>query len=339
MTVSENVSLKSFNTFGIEARARYFVRVQTPGELRAVLANPAYRPLPKLILGGGSNVLFINDAFDGLVIKIDIKGIAVLEETEGSVLLEVGAGEVWHDLVVHTIEKGYSGLENLSLIPGTVGAAPMQNIGAYGVEIKETFDSLEALHLESGEIRRFTNAECRFGYRESVFKHELKGQYIITSVRFRLSKMPVFHTSYGAIQDTLREMGVGELSVKAISEAVCRIRRSKLPDPAQIGNAGSFFKNPEIPKAQYEGLKAQYPDMPGYITSQDLVKVPAGWLIEQCGWKGKIVGDTGVHKLQALVLVNYGNAKGREIKALAEQVQQSVQERFGIRLTPEVNFL
>jgi UDP-N-acetylmuramate dehydrogenase len=284
-------------------------------------------------------VLFINDAFDGLVIKIDIKGIAVLEETDQSVLLEVGAGEVWHDLVVHTIEKGYSGLENLSLIPGTVGAAPMQNIGAYGVEIKETFDSLEALHLESGESRRFTNAECRFGYRESVFKHELKGQYIITSVRFRLSKMPVFHTSYGAIQDTLREMGVGELSVKAVSEAVCRIRRSKLPDPAQIGNAGSFFKNPEIPKAQYDALKAQYPDMPGYITSQDLVKVPAGWLIEQCGWKGKIVGDTGVHKLQALVLVNYGNAKGREIKALAEQVQQSVQERFGIRLTPEVNFL
>ncbi len=339
MTVSENVSLKSFNTFGIEARARYFVRVQTPGELRAVLANPAYRLLPKLILGGGSNVLFINDAFDGLVIKIDIKGIAVLEETDASVLLEVGAGEVWHDLVMHTIEKGYSGLENLSLIPGTVGAAPMQNIGAYGVEIKETFDSLEALHVESGQRRRFTNAECRFGYRESVFKHELKGQYIITSVRFNLSKMPVFHTSYGAIQDTLREMGIGELSVKAISEAVCHIRRSKLPDPAQIGNAGSFFKNPEIPKSQYDALKAQHPGMPGYITSQDFVKVPAGWLIEQCGWKGKIVGSTGEHKIQALVLVNYGAAKGQEIKALAEQVQQSVQERFGIRLTPEVNFL
>jgi UDP-N-acetylmuramate dehydrogenase len=339
MTVSENISLKSFNTFGIEARARYFVRVQSTGELHDVLANPVYGSLPKLILGGGSNVLFINDYFDGLVIKIDIKGIAVLEETGQSVLLEVGAGEVWHDLVVHTIEKGYSGLENLSLIPGTVGAAPMQNIGAYGVEIKETFDSLEALHVESGESRRFTNAECRFGYRESVFKHELKGQYIITSVRFRLSKMPVYHTSYGAIQDTLREMGVNELSVKAISEAVCRIRRSKLPDPAQIGNAGSFFKNPEIPKAQYDALKAQHPGMPGYITSQDFVKVPAGWLIEQCGWKGKIVGATGVHKLQALVLVNYGNAKGQEIKALAEQVQQSVQERFGIRLTPEVNFL
>jgi UDP-N-acetylmuramate dehydrogenase len=339
MTVSENISLKSFNTFGIEARARYFVRVRTTQELHDVLANPAYSPLPKLILGGGSNVLFINDYFDGLVIKIDIKGIAVLEETDQSVLLEVGAGEVWHDLVMHTIEKGYSGLENLSLIPGTVGAAPMQNIGAYGVEIKETFDSLEALHVKSGESRRFTNAECRFGYRESVFKHELKGQYIITSVRFRLSKMPVFHTSYGAIQDTLREMGVGELSVKAISEAVCRIRRSKLPDPAQIGNAGSFFKNPEIPKAQYDDLKARYPDMPGYITAQDFVKVPAGWLIEQCGWKGKIVGATGVHKLQALVLVNYGDAKGREIKALAESVQQSVQERFGIRLTPEVNFL
>jgi UDP-N-acetylmuramate dehydrogenase len=339
MTVTENVSLKSFNTFGIEARARYFVRVQTTAELHDVLANPVYRPLPKLVLGGGSNVLFINDFFDGLVIKIDIKGITVLEETEASVRLEVGAGEVWHDLVVHTIEKGYSGLENLSLIPGTVGAAPMQNIGAYGVEIKETFDSLEALHVESGASRRFTNAECRFGYRESVFKHELKGQYIITSVRFNLSKIPVFHTSYGAIQDTLREMGIGELSVKAISEAVCHIRRSKLPDPAQIGNAGSFFKNPEIPKAQFEALKAQYPGIPGYITSQDFVKVPAGWLIEQCGWKGKVVGATGVHKMQALVLVNYGDAKGQEIKALAEEVQQSVQERFGIRLTPEVNFL
>jgi UDP-N-acetylmuramate dehydrogenase len=339
MTVSENISLKSFNTFGIEARARYFVRVHNTRELHDVLANPAYNSLPKLVLGGGSNVLFINDYFDGLVIKIDIKGITVLEETDQSVRIEVGAGEVWHDLVVYTIEKGYSGLENLSLIPGTVGAAPMQNIGAYGVEIKETFDSLEALHVESGKSRRFTNAECRFGYRESVFKHELKGQYIITSVRFNLSKMPVFHTSYGAIQDTLREMGVAELSVKAISEAVCRIRRSKLPDPAQIGNAGSFFKNPEIPKAQYDVLKAQYPAMPGYITSQDFVKVPAGWLIEQCGWKGKIVGATGVHKLQALVLVNYGDAKGQEIKALAEKVQQSVQERFGIRLTPEVNFL
>ena len=339
MTVTENVSLKSFNTFGIEARARYFVRVQTTAELHDVLANPVYRPLPKLVLGGGSNVLFINDFFDGLVIKIDIKGITVLEETQQSVRLEVGAGEVWHDLVVHTIEKGYSGLENLSLIPGTVGAAPMQNIGAYGVEIKETFDSLEALHVESGESRRFTNAECRFGYRESVFKHELKGQYIITSVRFNLSKMPVFHTSYGAIQDTLREMGIGELSVKAISEAVCHIRRSKLPDPAQIGNAGSFFKNPEIPKAQFEALKAQYPGIPGYVTSPDFVKVPAGWLIEQCGWKGKVVGATGVHKMQALVLVNYGDAKGQEIKALAEEVQRSVQERFGIRLTPEVNFL
>ncbi len=339
MTVTENVSLKSFNTFGIEARARYFVRVQTTAELHDVLANPVYRPLPKLVLGGGSNVLFINDFFDGLVIKIDIKGITVLEETQQSVRLEVGAGEVWHDLVVHTIEKGYSGLENLSLIPGTVGAAPMQNIGAYGVEIKETFDSLEALHVESGESRRFTNAECRFGYRESVFKHELKGQYIITSVRFNLSKIPVFHTSYGAIQDTLREMGIGELSVKAISEAVCHIRRSKLPDPAQIGNAGSFFKNPEIPKAQFEALKAQYPGIPGYVTSPDFVKVPAGWLIEQCGWKGKVVGATGVHKMQALVLVNYGDAKGQEIKALAEEVQRSVQERFGIRLTPEVNFL
>ena len=339
MTVSQNVSLKSFNTFGIEARARYFVRVQTVEQLREVLTDPMYRAMPKLILGGGSNVLFINESFDGLVIKIDITGIKLLEETSDAVLLEAGAGVVWHDLVVHTIEQGYAGLENLSLIPGTVGAAPMQNIGAYGVEIKETFDSLEAVHLESGESRWFTKEECRFGYRESIFKHELRGQYIITSVRFKLSKIPVFHTSYGAIGDTLREMGVTEPSIKAISEAVCRIRRSKLPDPAQIGNAGSFFKNPEIPRLQYETLKMQFPDMPGYVTSSNFMKVPAGWLIEQCGWKGKVIGQTGVHKYQALVLVNYGTARGEEIRALSEEVQKSVKERFGIQLTPEVNFL
>jgi UDP-N-acetylmuramate dehydrogenase len=225
------------------------------------------------------------------------------------------------------------------LIPGTVGAAPMQNIGAYGVEIKETFENLEALHIETGKIRNFTNADCVFGYRESVFKKELKGEYIITSVTFRLSKIPSFNTSYGAIQDTLKEMQVKELNLRAVSDAVIHIRKSKLPNPAEIGNAGSFFKNPEISRSHYESLQKQYPTIPGYTTSPETVKVPAGWLIEQCGWKGKIVGQTGVHKNQALVLVNYGGAQGNEIKALSEEVQKSVKEKFGIELQAEVNFI
>lgn len=338
MQIKENVSLKLYNTFGIAAYARYFTEVHTVAELQELLNNPTYRNTQKLILGGGSNILFTQD-FDGLVIKISIKGISVIKEDADHVWLKVGAGEVWHELVMYCIEHHYAGLENLSLIPGTVGAAPMQNIGAYGVEIKETFDSLEAVHMATGSLRVFTNESCVFGYRESVFKKELKGQYIITNVTLKLNKVPAFNTSYGAITETLQAMDVKELSIRSVSDAVIHIRRSKLPDPSQIGNAGSFFKNPEISKTDYEALKAQYPSIPGYVTGTDTVKVPAGWLIEQAGWKGKQVGNTGVHKNQALVLVNYGSAQGSEIKALSEEVQKSVHGKFGIWLQAEVNMI
>lgn len=334
--IQENVSLQPYNTFGIAATARFLTEVTHVEQLRELLRNPSFQHVPKLILGGGSNLLFTRD-FDGLVIKISIVGIEKVREDSEHVYLKVGAGVAWHELVVYCIDHAYAGMENLSLIPGTVGAAPMQNIGAYGVEIKETFSSLEALHVKTGEWRTFTNAECEFGYRESVFKKDLKGQYIITHVTFRLNKTAVLNTSYGAIQDTLREMGVAQPSLRAVSDAVIHIRRSKLPNPAEIGNAGSFFKNPEIPRPAYESLQTRYPTIPGYVTSPETVKVPAGWLIEQSGWKGRQIGNAGVHKNQALVLVNYGGATGNEIKAIAEQVQQSVQGQFGIWLQPEVN--
>lgn len=338
MKVAENISLHPYNTFGITARARFFTEIFSVADLQEVLKHPDYQAMPKLILGGGSNILLTGD-FEGLVIKISITGIEQVAEDADHVYLKVGAGVVWHTLVMYCIENNFAGLENLSLIPGTVGAAPMQNIGAYGVEIKETFESLEAIHMQTGEVRQFTHAQCGFGYRESIFKKELKGEYIITSVTFMLNKVPVFNTSYGAIQDILKQMNVQQLNLRAVSDAVIQIRRSKLPDPAEIGNAGSFFKNPEISREQFEALQAQYPAIPGYVTSPDTVKVPAGWLIEQCGWKGKIIGKAGVHKNQALVLVNYGGANGHEIKALSEQVQQSVKEKFGIDLQTEVNFI
>lgn len=338
MVIQENFSLQPYNTFGIAAKAKLFTEVHSVADLQEILKNKNFASLPKLILGGGSNILFTQD-FDGLVIKIGIEGIKKINEDAEHVYLHVGAGVVWHQLVLYCIEREYAGIENLSLIPGTVGAAPMQNIGAYGVEIKEIFDSLEAVHIETGTTCVFTNEECQFGYRESVFKKQFKGKYIITSVIFRLSKTPVFNTSYGAIQDTLKQMNVESPTLRSVSDAVTYIRRSKLPDPAEIGNAGSFFKNPEIPTAQYEVLKAQYPQIPGYVTSPQTVKVPAGWLIEQCGWKGKRIGNAGVHKNQALVLVNYGEAKGNEIKALSEEVQKSVSEKFGISLQAEVNFI
>ncbi|HEV7351305.1 UDP-N-acetylmuramate dehydrogenase [Telluribacter sp.] len=338
MQLLENVSLLPYNTFGLEAKARYFAEVTSPDELRQLLLAPRWQNEPKLVLGGGSNVLLTQD-INALVIRIAIKGIEKIKEDQEHVWLRVGAGEWWHDLVMYSVGKGYSGLENLSLIPGTVGAAPMQNIGAYGVEIREVFEELEAIHIQTADLRQFGAEECRFGYRESVFKRDLRGQYIITSVTFRLSKVPSFRTSYGDIQKTLADMNVEELSTRAISEAVIRIRQSKLPDPAQIGNAGSFFKNPEIPKAQFNQLREQYPAVPGYDTAPDRVKVPAGWLIEQAGWKGFREGQVGVHARQALVLVNYGGGTGEQIKELAGRVQDSVEEKFGIRLTPEVNFI
>ena len=292
LTIKENISLKEYNTFNINANAMYWVEVSTISELREALQLPLYQSVKKLILGGGSNILLLRD-FDGLVIKMNIQGIELISETDSHYWVKAGAGVNWHQFVRYCVDHNYAGVENLSLIPGTVGAAPMQNIGAYGVEIEQVFDSLETVHTQTGLIKTFTHADCQFGYRESVFKKSLKGQYVITHVTFRLDKHPVFHTSYGAIRDTLTQMGVtdDQFSIKAISEAVIQIRQSKLPDPAVIGNAGSFFKNPEITFSHYDQLKSNFASIPGYPTNSDMIKVPAGWLIEQCGWKGKRLGD------------------------------------------------
>lgn len=337
MQIQENVSLLPYNTFGFDVKARYFTSITSAPQLQELLLDPNRQTEQKWVLGGGSNILLTQDV-DALVMRIEIAGIEVVSEDENELLIKVGAGEKWHEFVLYCVEKGYAGIENLSLIPGTVGAAPMQNIGAYGVEIKDVFHELEAVEIKSGEIRIFDREACRFGYRESVFKRELKDQYIITSVTFRLRKQPEFHISYGDIKKTLEEMNVSELSIKAVSDAVIRIRQSKLPDPAQIGNAGSFFKNPEIPKGQFEELKEKYPALPGYVINEDTMKVPAGWLIEQAGWKGYREGNVGVHARQALVLVHYGGGSGEEVKVLSGKVQASVEATYGIRLTAEVNF-
>lgn len=338
LTIRENVSLQPFNTFGLAANADFFTEVRNLDDLKEVINHPDYQDIPRLFLGGGSNILLTGD-FKGIVIRIDLKGIDIISENEHEVIIKAGAGEVWHDLVMYCVERNFGGIENLSLIPGTVGAAPMQNIGAYGVEIKDVFVELEALNLQTLEKERFNVKECNFGYRESVFKHEARDKYVILNVSFRLSKNPVFHTGYGAIKDTLAEMGITVMSIKAISEAVIHIRQSKLPDPKQIGNSGSFFKNPEIPLAQYQQLKNIYPDMPSYPIDETTVKVPAGWLIEHAGWKGKRFGQIGVHEKQALVLVNYGDGDGNAIKKLAHDIQYSVQEKYEIHLHPEVNFI
>lgn len=332
------VSLRHLNTFGLDANAQFFEEVKTADELVAIIKDPVWKETPKFILGGGSNILLTQD-IDALVIKMAIKGINIIEEDENSILLYAGAGETWHDFVIYCVEHGYAGVENLSLIPGTTGAAPMQNIGAYGVEIKDVVESVETILVDTGEERIFSKEECLFGYRESVFKHTLKGKYIITGVTFRLNKKPVFHLEYGDIQKTLQEMNVEIPSIQAISQAVIKIRKSKLPDPAEIGNAGSFFKNPEIPEEQFNGLKIKFPDLPAYPTTPGFVKVPAGWLIERAGWKGYREGNIGVHARQALVLVNYGGGSGTEIKVLSEKIQQSIEDKYGIRLSAEVNFI
>lgn len=336
--IEENVSLKPYNTFGLEASARYFTEITEAEQLISLLKDPARASLKKLFLGGGSNILLLND-FDGLVIKISIKGINITEETTDHAILQAGAGEIWHEFVLYCIERNLGGVENMSLIPGTVGAAPMQNIGAYGAEVKDTFQSLEALNLETLETEVFDRERCAFGYRESFFKHEGRDRYVILNVRFKLSKKPEVNVAYGAIRQTLAEMGVESPTIRDVSNAVIRIRKSKLPDPAEIGNSGSFFKNPEIPREEYLKVREKHPDIPGYEVSDTIVKVPAGWLIEQAGWKGKRFGQVGVHDKQALVLVNFGGGKGSEIADLAARIQFSVSEKFGITISPEVNFI
>lgn len=338
MLISKNSSLKSYNTFGIDASAKYFTSVQSIQNIQELFQSNEYKTNERLILGGGSNLLITKNV-DALVIKNDLKGIEIVNETDDHVFVKCAAGEVWHEFVMWCIDKNYGGLENLSLIPGCTGASPMQNIGAYGVEIKDTFYELEAIHTETGELKTFTKADCEFGYRESVFKRKFKNQFIITSVTFQLSKKPVFHIEYGAIKQELETMNISELSVKAISNAVINIRSSKLPNPKEIGNAGSFFKNPEVSANMYNTLKAEFPNLVAYPLENSNYKLAAGWLIEQSGLKGYREGDAGVHTLQALVLVNYGLATGNQIYDLSTHVLQTVKAKFGVDLEREVNII
>ena len=338
MDLQENISLKPYNTFGIDVKARYFASFGSLVELEEAINSKLQTPNPKLVLGGGSNILLTKD-FDGIVLKNEMKGIEVVDEDEDHVYLKAGAGENWHQFVLYCVQHGYAGVENLSLIPGNVGASPMQNIGAYGVEIKDVFYELEAYHKADKIVKTFTLKECDFGYRESVFKNKYKDQFVITSVTYRLSKKPSFNTSYGAINQELEKMGVKELSVQTVSQAVINIRTSKLPDPKQVGNAGSFFKNPIIPNNQFLKLKAAFPDMVAYPSGPEHTKLAAGWLIEQCGWKGFRRGDAGCYPKQALVLVNYGTATGKEVFDLSQEIIQSVQSNFGVLLEREVNII
>ncbi|MBL0047938.1 MAG: UDP-N-acetylmuramate dehydrogenase [Bacteroidetes bacterium] len=338
MTLIENQSLKKYNTFGIEATARYFLELNTKEEISEFIHTPKFKNTSQLILGGGSNLLFTKN-FDGIVLKNNLKGIELIEETPEYIFVKSAAGELWHNFVSFCIQHNYAGIENLSLIPGCVGASPMQNIGAYGVEIKDVFHSLEAIQLSDASIHNFSKNECEFGYRESVFKRKLKNQFMISSVTFRLNKIPKFNTSYGAIETEMEQMHVKEVTIAAISAAVCNIRRSKLPNPSEIGNAGSFFKNPVVPTVQFENIKQAFPNIVGYRNSDTETKLAAGWLIEQCGWKGFRKGDAGVHKNQALVLVNYKDATGAQILDLSQEIMDSVQTKFGVALEREVNII
>ena len=338
MDVQQQVSLKQFNTFGIDVKAAYMAAFSSVEELSGLLSNHSYKNLPVLILGGGSNVLFTKD-FEGIVLRNNIPGIQIINESKDSVLVKAGSGVVWHNLVTWCIDQGLGGIENLSLIPGKSGAAPIQNIGAYGVELKDSFESLEAYHKINRELITFTKRECEFGYRDSVFKRHLKDHFVITSITLSLTRSPQLHLTYGAIEQELQKMGVEKPDVKMVSQAVCNIRRSKLPDPVQIGNAGSFFKNPEISNSQFEKLKSDFPGIVAYALPDGNVKLAAGWMIEQCGWKGKVVGNTGAHVNQALVLVNYGQATGNEIRELAKMIQASVLDKFGVTIEPEVNII
>ncbi|MCC6287863.1 MAG: UDP-N-acetylmuramate dehydrogenase [Chitinophagaceae bacterium] len=342
MQIQENISLRQYNTFGIEAYAQFFSGFSSLDGLLNIIENKKYHP--SLILGGGSNILLTKN-IEGLVLKNEIKGIEKIGEDENFIYVKAGAGENWHRFVQYCIARNWAGLENLSLIPGNVGASPMQNIGAYGVEIKDVFHELTAVHLQDKIIKTFTAPDCSFGYRESVFKKKSKRKFVITDVTYKLRKQPVFNTAYGAIQQELERMGVKTLSIQAISQAVINIRSSKLPDPALIGNAGSFFKNPSIDKLSYTVLKEKFPSIVAYENEDGSMKLAAGWLIEHSGpdadksWKGYRVGDAGCHAKQALVLVNYGNATGKEIYDLSEAILQSVEKKYGVLLEREVNII
>lgn len=338
MQIERNTSLKPYNTFGIDVKTKALASFQSVDDLRGLLKNNDLNHLPKLVLGGGSNLLFTKD-YDGLVLKNNILGISCIEESEDYFFVKAGAGENWHEFVLTCLKNNWAGLENLSLIPGNVGASPMQNIGAYGIEIKDRFDHLEAFNLETGEVEIFDGNDCEFGYRESVFKRKFKDKYIIVAVTFRLLKNADFQVKYGAITTELEEMGVDDLSIQTISQAVINIRNSKLPNPKDLANAGSFFKNPVISVEQWEKISASHPEIPNYPAPGNAIKLAAGWLIEQAGWKGKRIGNVGMHARQALVLVNYGGATGQELYDHSTRVKDSVFEKFGVELEREVNIM
>jgi UDP-N-acetylmuramate dehydrogenase len=338
MIIRENYSLKSLNTFGIKVDAKYFTEVASLQDIIDINHFISEKQVPYLALGGGSNILFTKD-FEGLIIKIDLKGIELVNEDSVHYYVKAMAGENWDDFVKYCVERNFAGLENLSLIPGNVGASPIQNIGAYGVEMKDVFHELEIYNLHTGNLTVMKANECRFEYRNSIFKNELRGKAFILSVTFRLYRAPVFRTEYGAIKDELNKMGVKELSIQNIRNAVINIRRSKLPDPSEIGNAGSFFKNPTVSAKVHYELKNQFPQIVSFPQPGGTCKLAAGWLIEQCGWKGKRFGDAGVHQKQALVIVNYGNAIGKEILELAAEIKKSVSDRFGVEIEMEVNIV
>ena len=335
MTILNNISLKEYNTFGVECYAKRFVSIESFYQLQQLLKNEH----DVFLISGGSNMLLTKN-IDKLVVLINIKGISIDQENENAVHLTVNSGENWHEFVLWCISQDFGGLENLSLIPGNVGTCPIQNIGAYGVEVKDTITKVEVLEIETGKLVTFSNADCNFGYRNSIFKNESKGTYVLTAVSFRLTKKThQLNTSYGAIETALQEQNISNPTIKNISDAVISIRKSKLPDPKEIGNGGSFFKNPVISKTQFLELQKEYPKIPSYRISNTEVKVPAGWLIEQADFKGKRFGDFGVHEKQALVLVNYGNASGKEIHELAQKIQETILTKFGIPLEIEVNII
>jgi len=336
MKITQQTSLLTYNTFGIDVKADFFIEYDSAGDLQAVLQSETVKKNQTLHIGGGSNLLFLHD-YKGVVLHSAIHSINKVREDELFVYLEVGSSVIWDDFVGYCVKNGWGGVENLSLIPGEVGASAVQNIGAYGVEVQEVIVEVNAVEVDTALFRTFSNEECHYGYRESVFKNELKGKYIITSVLFRVQKNPVFRLHYQHLEEEV--LKTGAVNLQNIRTTIIQIRESKLPDPKIMGNAGSFFMNPVIPKQQFLSLQAIYPQMPHYFNSETTEKIPAGWLIDQCGWKGKHIGNAGVHDKQALVLVNLGGATGAEIVYLAEQIQQSVREKFGIELKPEVNYI
>lgn len=338
MDFFQDISLKPYNTFGLDVSARHFCTIRSLEDLKEALAWAQLNRLKFLVLGGGSNVLFTGN-FDGLVIKNELMGLKKLSEDDDHVYLQAAAGEVWHEVVLYCLKQNWAGAENLALIPGCVGASPMQNIGAYGVEIKEVFHQLTAVHRVDGHQQVFNQSDCEFGYRESVFKNKYKDQFVITSVTYKLNKKPTLKIEYGAIRQELEKQKVAHPTIQAVAEAVMAIRMAKLPNPAEIGNAGSFFKNPSIAQDQFLALKNEFPGIVGYNNADGTVKVAAGWLIEQCGWKGKRIQDAGIHNRQALVIVNYGGATGAELVQVSQGVRGAVKEKFGITLTPEVNII